>query len=237
MRLLSILAVAAIGLAHNAGAESAGRRTCRIVFPERPNDAPKSAYIFDGKKSRQVTLPSMNFSEVIELPPGELTILMTSAEITDPENLPPGAPKLKVPESIGDFYILVSPDPTNSEVPVRLNRVDTGGGKFKPGQTLWFNLTGHRIVAKLGQSRMSVEPNGRMVSESPVEKSSYYSAEFAYQPDGIGEFQRITEQQWWHDNESRHIGFMVNTGGKLPKIYFYRDFRSKDAEEVRREPE
>jgi hypothetical protein len=225
MKFLLILAAAAIGQAQAAGAEPKTSRTCRIVFPERPNDAPKFAYLFDGKESQRVTLPSMNFSEVIALPPGELILRMTSTQVTDPETFPQGAPKLKIAENDRDFYILVTPDPLNTELPLQMNKVDTGGGKLKPGETLWFNLTNHRIVAKLGESKMSVAPKNRTVSPSPVPSSGYYRAEFAYQPQGKGDFQRITEQHWWHDVKSRHIGFMVNTGGRLPRIYFYRDFR------------
>ena len=232
MKFLIILFAATLGFSHPAGAQTKGKRTCRIVFPERPNDAPKTAYFFDGKQSQPITLPSMNFSEVIALPSGDLTILMTSSPITDPENLPPGAPKLRIPETVRDFYILVTPDPSNSTFPLKMNLVNTGGGKLKAGETLWFNLTDHRIVAKLGESRMSVAPRGSTVSKSPVKNSGYYTAELGYQPKGEGEFQRITEQHWWHDTGSRHVGFAVNTGGKLPRIYFYRDFRLKDEEKT-----
>lgn len=233
MRFLFILIVSAIGLTYSASAQTAREpakerktgRTCRIVFPERPNDAPKVAYLFDGKKSQQVSLPSMNFSQVIALPKGELTILMTPNRISDLENLPLGAPRLKISEAVQDFYILVSPDPSNSTLPLRMNMINTSNGKLKPGETLWFNLTDHRIVAKLGESKMSVAPKGRTVSKSPVAKSGHYRAELGYQRHAKGEFKRITEQHWWHDTKSRHVGFIVNTGGKLPKVYFYRDFR------------
>ena len=181
MRFLLILIVAASSLTHSANAEPEHKRTCRIIFPERPNDAPKVAYLFDGKKSQQVSLPSMNFSPVIGLPPGEFTILMTPNAITDPENLPPNAPRLKVAEGVQGFYILVTPDPTNEMLPLQLNMVRTSNGKFKPGDTLWFNLTEHRIVAKLGEAKMSVAPKGQTVSKDPISSSGYYKAEFAYQ--------------------------------------------------------
>ncbi len=233
MKIFLLLIVSAMGLTYPVGAqqpedakaEPKGGRTCRIVFPERPGGAPKSAYLFDGKASQRVTLPSMNFSEVIGLPPGELVIVMTADEITDPEVVPPSAPKLRITEGVRDFYILVTPDPDNAAFPVRMNIVDTGGGKLKAGETLWFNLTEHRILGMLGDRRMSVAPEGRTVSEDPVPSSGYYRAEFAFQPEGEGKPQRITEQRWWHDAESRHVGFIVNTGGKLPKLYFFRDFR------------
>jgi hypothetical protein len=231
MSYFLLCALAAVFPALSVGAETSGGRNCRIVFPERPNDAPKTAYLFDGQKSLAVTLPSMNFSEVITLPPGELTLLMTAEEIRDPENLPRGAPKLRIAEGIRDFYILVSPDPDNAMLAVKMTLVDAGR-KLKSGETLWFNLTDHLIAAKLGQGRMTVAPKGITISKDPVPKSGYYKAELAYQPNGEGNFQRITEQSWWHDTRSRHLGFIVNTGGMLPRIYFFRDYRAPDAAEA-----
>jgi hypothetical protein len=203
----------------------ANPRTCRIVFPERPQDAPKITYLFDGKNSQKVTLPSMNLSEVIELPNGPLTLVMSATEITDPEVIPPKAPRLSIPEKIMDFYIIIVPDPKNQELPIKMNLVDTGAIKLKPGQTLWYNFTEHRIAAKLGTADMLIDPMGRTISKDPTPKSDYYTARFKYQAGGKGPYEPITEQYWWHDANSRHLGFMVNTGGKLPKIYFYRDFR------------
>ena len=201
------------------------KRTCRVIFPERPNNAPKIVYLFDGKKNQQVFLPSMNFSEVISLPSGDLTLLMAKNEIVDPENLPPGAPILKIPEGVRDFYILVTPDPSNKELPVRMRIVNASDGKLKAGKTLWFNLTEHRIVAKLGKSKMMVDPKGWTVTDGPIPKSGYYRAEFGYQVEAKGKALRITEQQWWHDTNSRHLGFIIPSGGRLPKIFFFRDFR------------
>ena len=225
MRLLLILFVSIIGSAFSVNAESTTKRTCRIVFPERPNDAPKVAYLFDGKESHSVQLPSMNFSPVIELPAGELTMLMTPDEITDLENLPPSAPSLKVAEGVKHFYILVTSDPSNSTLPLKMKIVNVSDGKLKLGETLWFNLTEHRIVANLGNVKMSVNPKSVAVSKDPVSKSGYYRAEIGYQVDAKGGFKKITEQHWWHDVKSRHVGFIVDSGGRLPKIYYYRDFR------------
>ncbi len=203
----------------------ASPRSCRIVFPERPNNSPKTAYLFDGSKSIPVTLPSMNLSEVIELPAGDLTIAMTAQEINDPKLLPPGSPVLRIPEAITDFYIIITPEPKNTTIPVHMNLVDSGAGKLKPGETLWYNYTGHRIAAKLGEAEMSIDPNSRTISKGAMADSGYYKAQFIYQAGGKGPFAPITEQMWWHDAKCKHLGFIVSTGGKLPKIYYFRDFR------------
>lgn len=232
MRKIAILATTAIAFTLSSVAqvappaeETTGKRTCRLIFPERPKDAPRTAYLFDGKENHQITLLGTNFSEVVTLPRGEIYLLMSPTKIVDLENIPLDVPRLKIPEDVKEFYILVTVDRSNKKLPVRMNMVNTSDGKLKPGETLWFNLTEHRIIAKLGEKNMSVAPKGVTVSRDPVSDSAYYAAQFAYQRKAEGKFYRITEQNWWHDAKSRHIGFIVNSGGRLPKIYFYRDFR------------
>jgi hypothetical protein len=208
-----------------ASSLEAKSRTCRIVFPERPQEVPKSAYLFDGSKSQRVSLPSMNLSEVIELPSGDLTLAISADPIQSLEQVPPNAPKLRVPEKVTDFYIIVLHDPKNEDFPIKMNLVDTGGGRLKAGETLWYNFTEHRIVAKLGEATLSVAPMSRTISKGPQQASGYYSARFAYQPSGEGLLAPITEQHWWHDAQSRHLGFVIPSGGRLPRIFTFRDFR------------
>lgn len=226
------IAILTAGFLISVNALHAKPRSCRIVFPERPEGSPKIAYLFDGSKSQNVSLPSMNLSEVIELPSGDLTIAMIKSAVSDPELLPPQAPVLKIPELVMDFYIIITPDPENKVLPVKMNLVDTGAGKLKPGETLWYNFTPHRIIAKLGGADMKVDPQGRTITKDPIPASGYYVARFAFQEDGKGEFAPITEQSWWHDSNSKHLGFMYNSGGKLPKIYYFRDFRLPEAEKT-----
>lgn len=207
------------------GTFHAEARTCRIIYPDRPQTAPKLAHLFDGSKSREVTLPSMNFSEVFRLPNGEISIALTTDAIGNPELLPSNAPKLRIPETVNDFYIILTPDLTNTYLPVKMNLADAGEGKIRSGETLWFNYTSHRIVAKLGDAEMSVDPKGRSISKPPAKESGYYAAQFAYKAQDQGPLARITEQNWWHDAKSRNLGFIIDSGGRLPRIFAFRDFR------------
>jgi hypothetical protein len=232
MNTTHAIAVLAAGFFLLSNTIHAKSRTCRLVFPERPRDAPKLAYLYDGSRNVSVSLPSMNLSEVISLPGGDLTIVLSRDKIDDPKVLPANAPILRIAETVGDFYIILTPDKDNAHIPVKMNLVDAGREKLKQGETLWFNLTEHKIVAKLGDTEMTVDPKGRVVSKPPASASGYYIARFAFQANGKGALAPITEQSWWHDAACRHLGFMVNTGGKLPKIYYFRDFRNPEAAEV-----
>lgn len=233
--LISLLTL--IGFAFAASAESttvtkseseteaSSKRTCRIIFPERPNDASKVAYLYDGRSNHRVNLPTMNFSRVMELPKGERTITLSPSKITDPKNIPTEAPQLTVKANVQDFYILISPDRANPTLPLQMRLINISDEELKPGQTLWINLTDHQITGVLGDQAISVRPKSETVLKSPMSSSGYYRTEFSYQSDAKGEVKKIAEQQWWHDANSRHLGFIVDTGGRLPKIYFYRDFR------------
>lgn len=203
-----------------------GQRSCRLLFPERLNYAPKNAYLFDGRTSHRVSLPSMNFSRILELPSGELTLILTTNAVTAPEQIPPHAARLSVAAETDEFYILLSADPDNPQLPVQMRLIDMSGDKLRSGETLWFNQTEHRIIASLGDHEMTVEPQQEIVSEAPIAKSGYYTAKFKYQRESQGDILKITEQQWWHDADSRHLGFISDTQhGRLPKIFFFRDFR------------
>lgn len=228
MTSLRAFAILSTLLAVIAGRIEAKPRTCRIVFPERPKDAPHRAVLYDGSRNHAVTLPSMNFSEVIELPDGEVTIALTPREIKEPEELAPTAPRLKIPGTVKDFYIILLSDPDNKEMPVNMNLVDAGAGKLNQGETLWYNSTDHRILATLGNARISLAPKENSISKAPAPASGYYDALFTYEADGKGPPVPITEQRWWHDPGCRHLGFVANSGGKLPKIYLYRDFREPE---------
>ncbi|MCH7225974.1 hypothetical protein [Haloferula sp. A504] len=226
MNIVSSIALLGAGCLLLSGLLEAKPRTCRIVYPERPRGAPKVAWLFDGEHSRSISLPDKTLSPVMPLPEGELVLVMTPEEVGAPEALPPQAPRLRIPGEVADFYILITPDPGNPVLPVRMDLVDSQEGGLKPGQTLWFNRTQHQIVAKLGDTALVVKSQARAISTKPAAESGYYTAEFQYRVNGEGPLVRITEQSWWHDAGSRHLGFIVSAGGRLPKIFFYRDFRS-----------
>lgn len=219
---ISIFATAICMLANTVHAQT---RTCRIVYPDRPQGMQKTAYLFDGSMSREVSLPNRNLSEVIRLADGEITIAITMDKIENPELLPAKAPRLMIPESVRDFYIIITHDPANEDLPIQINRADIEQNKVGLGETLWCNFTAHRIVAKLGATDMSVGPGGQTVSKAPADASGYYGAEFTYQVRGEGPLAPITEQSWWHDSTCRSLGFIMDSGGRLPKILAFRDYR------------
>jgi hypothetical protein len=223
-----LLALLTFLLCHFAQADTG--RICRLVFVDRPEDGSKSLHLFDGKKSQEVELPSMNLSPVYKLASGAIQLRLLAAKAEDPKLVPADAPMVEIPADHTDFVLLVFSDPGNKIAPVKLEVVNLDGKTFKVGQTLWFNKTDKTIQGSLGDQALSLEPESSRIIDSPLSDkgdpaSGYFSASFTYLAGENGEFAPITEQQWWHDANSRHLGFIMNTGGKLPKIQYYRDFR------------
>lgn len=204
-------------------------RTCRVIFPERPDDAPTEAYIFDGKTSQKVLMSNLNFSEVIELPLGEITIYMTPNAIDDPKVFPEGAPSVSIPADQTDLYFLIFSDPKNKILPIRIQSVHIDKNEFKVGETMWFNFTNQKIAAKLGDTEFFIDPKKRGISKTPMAQSGYYLAQFAYKEVTDAEYSPIMKKSWWHDEFSKNLGFVINVGDRLPKIYTFRDRRSAEA--------
>jgi hypothetical protein len=206
-------------------------RTCRIIFLQRPVDAPREVHLFDGEASRKVALPGMNFSEVVKLPPGNISLGMTPDAVAAPEDFPKDAPTARIPEGITDFYLIVVSDPENKILPVRMLPVDAGDQQLKAGQTLWINLTTDAIAGKLGNETLRVPPGKRVVGKAPMSASGYYKAAFAYQPGGEGEYLPIMKKSWWFDANSKSLGFIIASGGRLPRIFTFRDRRIPEKSE------
>jgi len=206
-------------------------RTCRLVFPEKPSGSPRFVYLYDGNDNHKVHLLAVNFSDVVKLKSGDITLIMAPKPISDPKNIPDEYPKLLLPKEVRNFYIFLEPDMKNKVIPLHMRMYSIDSEKFDLGDTLWYNFTKHRITAKLGERELLLLPGKSAISKKTQRESGYCDAEFKYQPSSTGKYRRITEQRWWLDVTSRNVGFVSSRGGGLPKIYFFRDFRSKLTDE------
>jgi hypothetical protein len=101
--------------------------------------------------------------------------------------------------------------------------VDASDGSLRTGQTQWINFTKYRIKAQLGKEPLMVPARAKVISDAPLRDSGYYKAAFLYQPNSKSEFLPVMKKSWWFDATSKNLGFIINTGNKLPKIFMFRD--------------
>ena len=111
-------------------------RTCRILFLGKPPEALKEAYLFDGKNSQKVYLSSMGFSEVIELPSGNIALGIFAEAVSASDEFNKSALTVSIPEEVTDFFLLAESDPDNKAMPVKLKFINIGEQRLNPGETL-----------------------------------------------------------------------------------------------------
>lgn len=226
MKPLTILIL--LSLCLNSFAQEAKKKTCRILFLERPSSAPAKLHLFDGATSREVELPGLNFSPVHELPAGTLMLTLLPSPPADPEKLPSGAPATRVPENVIDFYLIVTSDPENKVAPVRMKVIDAGQAEFRRGQILWFNLTDLTVRGSLGTEKLMIKPQSKFLMNAPAKGSEDYPVNLGYRGIDNGLWYPICETRWSHDPRSRSLGFLFMQGtSRTPRVQVFPDFRNE----------
>ena len=201
-------------------------RTCRILFLDGPDDAPEKLQLFDGAKSREVDLPRMNFSKVYDLPGGAIILRLLPAPPADPTKIPPAAPAVAVADGLGDIYLLVTSDPANTIAPVRMQVINAGGDKLKPGQTLWFNLTKNPVGGTVGTESLKIQPGTREILNAPTTGNQDYPVKLFFRIPGNEHIYPLCETKWRHDPRTRNLAFIIaEAGARSPRVMVFPDFR------------
>ncbi|WP_295436938.1 hypothetical protein [uncultured Thiodictyon sp.] len=211
-------------------AQEARPRTCRILFLEPAPNAPETLQLFDGRVSREVELPRMNFSCVYELPAGALKLYLLPTAPADPRKIPPAAPVVTVPEALLDIYLLVSSDPSNAVAPVRMQVINAGEDKVKRGQMLWFNLTPSAVGGTLGTASLAIAPGARAVLDAPATRGEEYPVALSFRMPGDKQLYPLCETRWRHDPRGRSLVFIIpEVGRRSPRVMAFSDYREAPA--------
>jgi hypothetical protein len=206
---------------------AAGDRSCRILFLGAPENAPEKLHLFDGTTSQEVELPRMNLSPVYRISAESTTLQLHPAPVPDPASASPGAPKAELAAAVVDSYLLVSSDPSNKYVPVRMQVIDAGSTVFKPGEMLWFNLTKNSVGGKVGGEQLSMTPNSRAILKAPAGGNEDYNVNLSFRQPGNERLHPLCETKWLHDPRSRTLVFVFGQDGtRTPRVVGFPDYRT-----------
>ncbi len=220
-----------IALLHVALAAEKGEHTCRIVFPRGPDSAPRKLYLYDGVKSTEVDLPRLNLSRIYRLRPGDISITLLPTPPASPEEVPPGAPVVKIPATMKDFYLILTHDPGNKVVPVKVHVISANAKGFRRGEMMWFNLTKNPVAGKVGSAKLRLPAKGSVKIAPPTQKSGNYPVRIDYRIPGKKHTYPLCETQWFHDPRSRSLAFVLpGAGTRTPRVMVFTDFREKPKE-------
>ncbi|MES2924796.1 MAG: hypothetical protein V4819_24795 [Verrucomicrobiota bacterium] len=211
-----------------ASAQS-GSRTCRVLFLGAPDGAPEKLQLFDGSASQEVELPRMNLSPVYKLPSGPLVIRMLTTAPAKPELVSPDAPKAVIPETMAEFYLLVSNDPANKIAPVKLQVIDADPAKFRKGQMLWFNLTANSIGGQVGTESLAMAANSKTILNAPAAKNGDYNVNLSFRMPGDERLNPLCETKWQYDAGTRTVLFVIpQEGVRIPRVLGFPDYRAAE---------
>ncbi len=208
-------------------------RSCRILFLNAADGAPEKLHLFDGAGSQEVELTRMSFSPVYQVSSTAPAIALLPSAPPAPAagaapSIPDAAPKVALAETVTDFYLIVSSDPSNTFVPVRLQLINAAVADFKQGQMLWYNLTDNQVGGQVGSRKLLLEPNSRLVLDAPAAAAEDYPVNIFYQPPGVPVAEPLCQTQWSHDPRSRSVFFVLKGSGSIiPRILGFPDFRGK----------
>jgi hypothetical protein len=220
-----------ISLAAHAAEKSA--RSCRILFLNGPDNAPQKLHLYDGTDSQEVELTRMGFSPTYQIRSGTLTLAMLPsppppAAAGSSPAIPADAPKAVLAETITDFYLIVSSDPSNKIAPVKMQVINADAANFKRGQMLWYNLTDSKVGGIVGSRKLLVEPNSRLILDPPANGLEDYHVNIHFLPPGKQRPEPLCETNWSHDPRSRSVFFILKPADSLiPRILGFPDFREK----------
>ncbi|QJE95498.1 hypothetical protein [Luteolibacter luteus] len=205
-------------------AQEKSGRTCRLLFLGASESDPKTLQLHDGTKSQEVELPRLNFSKFYPLPSGALTLRLLSAPLAEGQAPPSTAPAAPVAETVGDIYLLVSPDPANKTVPVRMQVIDASADRFKPGQMMWYNLTANDVGGKVGKQQLVLKARSRIITDAPASGNEDYNVNLSYRIAGKDAPYPLCETRWSHDPGIRTVLFVVNEpGSRAPRVMGFPD--------------
>lgn len=200
--------------------------TCRTLFLNGPQQAPGKYYLFDGVRSQEVTLPRLSLSPIYKLRAGDLRVWLLTSPVAQLEEVPEDAPSATIPAGIQDFYLLISRDPANPVVPLKMQVVNANFDRIGRGDMLWFNLTPKYLMGKIGRSSLKLPPKKSAVVKAPARERGNYPVEIYFRVPDDDRTHPLIESQWQHDPRTRSIVFVFDEGKRrAPRVMSFADFR------------
>ena len=185
-------------------------RVARIMYYGASPDAPEKAFVYQkGKEPQEVVLERDNFSESFELASGPLRLMFLPSEV--PKDAPDlkKAPFLKIPESWSKVLILVTEDPENPVMPIRLQSINANDNKFGPGDLYFVNFSDINIFGYVGKKELRLKPESVSVITSPLKKRGDYQVQLDSAKEDLKSRRWLLRQTWRHQPNVRRVIFAI----------------------------
>ena len=205
------------------------QRTCRILFPGGSEQHAGKHFLFDGADCQEVTLPRLSLSPIYKMRAGEIRIHLLKSPVRAIEEIPLGSPSAILSPDARDIYLLISNDPENRVLPLKMRVVNASDEKIRKGEMLWFNLTQKHVTGKMGVATLNLTANSSAIVKSPATALGDYPVQIDFRVPNDDRIHPLIESQWYHDPRSRSLVFVFDDGKRrAPKIMAFSDFREEE---------
>lgn len=195
-------------------------RMVRTIFVQPPEGAPEKVYLFTGKDYLEAELPSKSLSQEIEIPDGDVNLVVLATRPAGNAALPTDAPRVKIPQAWSRCILLFFPDPTNKSIRGRVMPLNASMTDFPAGSTRIYNLSTAAVFAKFGEEAMKL-PAGQVASiKAPRGGFGDYPVAIDCLAVGETKPRALCRTSWQHDPASRQILFVTPVEGySIPKVW------------------
>ena len=211
--LLSIVCLSVV-----AGNVSA--RSISAIYFQAPQGAPEKVFLHGEAVSIMLPVPQMNLVDPVKLPPGELTLRVTTEPTTKERPISPNAPSVKIPAAWTDVILLFASNPKNQAFPFSVEAMNVSTSEFKPGELMVFNRSNATVGGKVGDRTMKVGSGRTVKVESPSGKEGDYRALIGYQAANDTRARTLCDTTWRHEATMRHLLFILPDPDRgVPRIW------------------
>lgn len=199
-------------------------REVRAIYFSGYGGSLTSVYIVGAGVEAEMELPQRNLSPAVEIPKGELSLVALPKPPASLEEIPQGAPRIRIPESWQHCILIFISDPNNPVFPARVIPINGGGKDFPKGSTRVYNLSNFIVGGKFNEERVVVKPGKIVTFGAPIRDFGSYPVTIDFLSEGDSKPTPLVRSKWQHYPEERQILFVVPQDGKArPLIRGVRD--------------
>ncbi len=208
-------------------------REARAIYLPCSGGPLPEAHLVGAGVSTRIDLPQRNLSAEVVLADGDLVLAALASPPANLEEIPKGAPLVRIPASWERCFLIFLGDPTNEVFPVRVIPVNAGVLNFPQGSTRVFNLSETLLGGAFGGRRIVVKPGETATFEAPIRDFGSYPVAIDCLPKGETRPRAICRSTWQHDPAARQILFVVPQNGRIiPRVWGVLDQpRNRDNDE------
>lgn len=203
-------------------------RVARILYYGAPPSAPEKAFVYTKTgelynlgDSLKVPLERHNFSKSFPLKSGAIRLGFLPQVLPEGTEFPVSAPGVKIPRTWSKVLLLVSHDPENTVMPIRVKAINASDDSFKAGELYFINFAKATIFGLVGNKKLMLKPMKTAIVSDPADGAGSYQVKLDTIRDGDGETRQwLVRQPWRHDPDIRRVIFIIPLAPpRVAKVY------------------